>query len=108
MDTIYTEWSCMAAALTAGIVLMMVYDVLRLFRLFVSHAPIWTGLEDLLYWIGAGLAVFFLLRSRNEGEMRIYMIASVLIGMVFYDKTASHLLFTLLKKLKKYFKMKRK
>ena len=108
MDTIYTEWSCMAAALTAGIVLMMVYDVLRLFRLFVSHAPIWTGLEDLLYWIGAGLAVFFLLRSRNDGEMRAYMIASVLMGMVFYDKTASRLLFTLLKKLKKYFKMKKK
>ena len=60
MDTIYTEWSCMAAALTAGMTLMMVYDGLRLFRLFVSHAPIWTGLEDLLYWIGAGLSVFFL------------------------------------------------
>lgn len=108
MDTIYTEWSCMAAALTAGMTLMMVYDGLRLFRLFVRHAPFWTGLEDLLYWIGAGLAVFFLLRSRNEGEMRIYMIASVLMGMVFYDKTASRLLFTLLKKLKKYFKMKKK
>ena len=45
MDTIYTEWSCMAAALTAGMTLMLVYDGLRLFRLFVSHAPIWTGLE---------------------------------------------------------------
>ena len=30
MDTIYTEWSCMAAALTAGMTLMMVYDGLRL------------------------------------------------------------------------------
>jgi len=70
MDTIYTEWSCMAAALTAGMTLMLVYDGLRLFRLFVSHAPIWTGLEDLLYWIGAGLSVFFLLRSRNEGEIK--------------------------------------
>lgn len=108
MDTIYTELSCITSALTMGIVLMMAYDMLRLFRLFVSHAPVWTGLEDLLYWIGAGPSVFFLLRSRNEGEMRIYMIASVLIGMIFYDKTASHLLFTLLKKLKKYFKMKRK
>lgn len=108
MDTIYTELSCITSALTMGIVLMMVYDMLRLFRLLVRHAPIWTGLEDLLYWIGAGLSVFFLLRSRNEGEMRIYMIASVLIGMIFYDKTASYLLFTLLKKLKKYFKMKRK
>ena len=47
MDTIYTEWSCMAAALTAGMTLMMVYDGLRLFRLFVRHAPFWTGLEDL-------------------------------------------------------------
>ena len=87
---------------------MMVYDMFRLFRLFVRHTPIWTGLEDLLYWIGAGLFIFFLLRSRNQGEMRVYLIASVLIGMIFYDKTVSHLLFTLLKKLKKYFRMKRK
>lgn len=108
MDTIYTELSCIAAALTAGMVLMMVYDGLRLFRLCIRHTPIWTGLEDLAYWLGAGLSAFFLLRSRNEGEMRIYMIASVLVGMLFYDKTASHLLFTLLKKLKKYFKMKEK
>ena len=108
MDTIYTEWSCMAAALTAGMTLMLVYDGLRLFRLFVSHAPMLTVLEDLLYCVVAVLSVFLLLRSSNEGEMRVYIIAFVLIGMVFYDKTASHLLFTLLKKLKKYFKMKRK
>lgn len=108
MDTIYTEWPCMAAALTAGMTLMMVYDGLRLFRLFVRHAPFWTGLEDLFYWLGAGFSAFFLFRSRNDGEMRAYMIASVLMGMVFYDKTASRLLFTLLKKLKKYFKMKKK
>lgn len=107
MDTIYMELSCIAAALTVGMVLMIVYDVLRLFRLFVRHAPFWTGLEDFIYWLGAGLSVFFLLRSKNAGEMRVYMIASVLIGMVFYDKTASRLLFTLLKKLRKYFKMKR-
>lgn len=108
MDTIYTELSCIAAALTMGIVLMMAYDVFRLFRLFVRHTPFWTGLEDLFYWLGAGFSAFFLFRSRNDGEMRAYMIASVLIGMVFYDKTASHLLFTLLKKLRKYFKMKKK
>lgn len=67
MDTIYTEWSCMAAALTAGMTLMLVYDGLRLFRLFVSHAPIWTGLEDLLYWIGAGLSVFFPAPQQERG-----------------------------------------
>ena len=108
MDTIYTELSCMAAARAAGITLMIIYDMLRLFRLLVHHTPIWTGLEDLAYWLGAGFFSFFLLRSRNEGEIRVYMIASVLIGMVFYDKTASHLLFTLLKKLKNYFRMKGK
>ena len=38
MDTIYTEWSCMAAALTAGMTLMLVLRRAPVsFRLFVSH-----------------------------------------------------------------------
>ena len=52
MDTMYTELSLAAAGFVLGIFLMAVYDVLRLFRFLVSHTPLWTGLEDVVYWLG--------------------------------------------------------
>lgn len=108
MDTIYRELFSVAAGLLTGLFLMAVYDVLRLLRFFIRHSSFWTGLEDFTYWIFSAVICFCLLFRQNEGEMRIYIIASVFIGMVFYDKTVSRIFFTLLKKVKKYLKMKKK
>ena len=44
-----------------GAVLMISYDLLRLFRLLVPHGSLWTGLEDLFYWIYCAVMTFSLL-----------------------------------------------
>ncbi len=108
MDTMYTELSLAAAGLVLGILLMAAYDVLRMFRFFVSHTPLWTGLEDVVYWLCSGISCFALLSVKNGGEVRTYIIASVLIGMIFWDKTFSRILSALLKKMKKYLRMKKR
>ena len=107
MGTMYTELSLAAAGFVLGIFLMAVYDVLRLFRFLVSHTPLWTGLEDVVYWLFSGISCFALLSVKNGGEVRIYIIASVLIGMLLWDKTFSRILPALLKKVKKHFRMKK-
>ena len=33
-----------------GFILMASYDFLRLFRFFVPHGRLWTGIEDFFYW----------------------------------------------------------
>lgn len=107
MDAICKELSCAALGLATGAILMAAYDALRLLRFFIRHSALWTGIEDLLYWIASAWICFLFLRGANGGETRAYMIASVLAGMLLYDRTASRILSGLLKKVRKYFKMKR-
>lgn len=97
-----------ALSLAAGGWLMAVYDGLRLLRLAVSHSGILRGAEDFLYWIYAGILTFSLLLSQNDGMPRAYAVAGVLAGMAVYDRFVSRILFRLLKKTIKYFKIKRR
>ncbi len=90
-----------------GFILMASYDCLRLFRFFVPHGRLWTGLEDFFYWIYAAVMTFLLLFYENSGIVRAYIIACVFFGMIFYDKIISRNVFQLLKKLKKWYKIKR-
>lgn len=91
-----------------GGVLMVSYDCLRLFRFFIPHGRIWTGIEDFFYWIYAAIMTFLLLYFENSGIVRGYIIACVFFGMIFYDKIVSWNVFRLLKKLRKWYKIKRK
>ena len=90
-----------------GGVLMASYDFLRLFRFFIPHGRLWTGIEDFFYWIYAAVMTFLLLYFENSGIIRAYIIACVFFGMIFYDKIISRNVFQLLKKLKKWYKIKR-
>ena len=100
--TIRYELQLLAASLTVGICLMMVYDGLRLFRTLVPHGDFWTGIEDAVYWAGSSITTFLLLFRQNDGILRWYAIAGVLMGMLVYNLTVSRILLRLLKKVEKY------
>lgn len=89
-----------------GAGLMMTYDFLRAFRIFVPHHPVWMGIEDMVYWIYASLITFSLLYEQNDGGLRGYVIAGIFIGMVVYDRLVSRFFLKVLKKIWKYLKMK--
>ena len=48
---IQEEAELAALSFVLGILLMISYDLLRLFRLLIPHGSLWTGLEDFFYWI---------------------------------------------------------
>ena len=91
-----------------GFILMASYDFLRLFRFFVPHGRLWTGIEDFFYWIYAGGAVFMLLYEQNDGSFRFYAVAGVFLGMAAYDRFVSRIFFRCLKKFSRWFKITRK
>ena len=62
--------------------------------------------EKLFYFMA--VMTFLLLFYENSGIVRAYIIACVFFGMIFYDKIISRNVFQLLKKLKKWYKIKRK
>ena len=94
-------------SLVMGGWLMIVYDSLRLLRLLIHHNSLFMGMEDFFYWIYAAVMTFLLLFYENSGIVRAYIIACVFFGMIFYDKIISRNVFQLLKKLKKWYKIKR-
>lgn len=103
---IQIEARLLALSLVTGAGLMILYDVLRVFRLLVRHGWLWTGVEDLLYWIFAGFATFYLLYRENDGALRFYVIGSVLLAMVIYDRTISAIFLKWLKKAGRCIRMK--
>ena len=80
-----------------GVILMISYDFLRLFRMLVRHGKWWIGLEDYGYWIYCTVMTFRLLFYQNSGILRGYVIASVFLGMCLYDTIVSRNLFVVLK-----------
>ena len=89
-----------------GAGLMMTYDLLRIFRIFIPHSYVFTGIEDMIYWVYAALVTFSLLYEQNDGGLRGYVIAGVFLGMFLYDRLVSRFFLKSLKNLQKYLKMK--
>lgn len=106
--TIQYELRLLAASLLSGVCLMAAYDILRLFRLIVRHGNLWTGIEDVCYWIGSCIVTFSLLFRQNDGVLRWFAIFGVLAGMLAYQVGISRNLFKLLKKCRKYLTMRKK
>ncbi len=106
MDGLLREVQLTGLSLLTGVWLMMCYDILRVFRLFIRHSSFWMGTEDFLYWIYAGITSFLLLYQENDGNIRAYMIAGIFVGMVAYDRLFSQIYIKLLKKAIEWIRMK--
>lgn len=93
-------------SLLTGAGLMMTYDLLRIFRIFIPHSHFFVGIEDMIYWVYAALITFSLLYEQNDGGLRGYVIAGVFAGMFLYDRLVSRFFLKFLKNLRKYLKIK--
>lgn len=99
-------------ALLLGIAMVIVYDILRLFRRILPHGIVWVSIEDILYWLVAGIMIFLLLYYRNDGEFRFYIVFGIAGGALFYYLLCGRFLFRFLagnifkckKRLKKIYK----
>ena len=105
---IQEEAGLAALSFALGILLMISYDLLRLFRLLIPHGSLWTGLEDFFYWIYCAVMTFSLLFYENDGILRGYVIVSAFLGMFLYDRLVSQSVFAVLKNMGRWITIKRK
>lgn len=70
-----------------GLVIMALYDILRLFRRIVSHGNMLVGLEDFIFWNMAGIFIFALIYSENDGRIRWFIIVGICMGAWLYAKS---------------------
>ncbi len=108
--SLYIQEEAGLAALSFALVilLMISYDLLRLFRLLIPHGSLWTGLEDFFYWIYCAVMTFSLLFYENDGVLRGYVIVSAFLGMFLYDRLVSQSVFAVLKNIGRWITIKRK
>lgn len=76
-------------SLAWGIMLMCVYDGIRVFRHYKKHSPFWEGVEDVLFWCIASVFVYRMSFYGNYGIIRAYSLFALAAGMIFYRKCCS-------------------
>lgn len=67
-----------------GVVMMIAYDGIRIFRRILPHGTLAVAMEDLLYWLVCGACIFRMLYLENSGAIRGFAIAAVALGMLVY------------------------
>lgn len=86
---ILKELQFFGLAVLRGVLILILYDLLRIFRRVVPHGIYAIALEDVLYWTGTALLIFQLLYRENDGAVRGYALFAVAVGMLFYHQTIS-------------------
>lgn len=76
-------------AVLRGMLIMAIYDGIRIFRRVLPHGVWSVALEDVLYWFLSALLVFQLIYRENDGALRGYALAAVAVGMFVYHQTVS-------------------
>lgn len=86
---ILKELQFFGLAVLRGGVILILYDLIRIFRRVVPHGVLAVALEDVLYWAGTALLIFQLLYQENDGAVRGYALFAVAAGMLIYHQTIS-------------------
>ena len=68
-----------------GMVMQIVYDIIRIFRRLTKRGIIIVAIEDILYWIVASFAIFYYSYEVNNGKFRVYILVGVFLGMILFE-----------------------
>lgn len=74
-------------SILSGIIITVVYDVIKIIRNVIPHNGFFEALEDTVFWIFASLFLFSMLYKVNNGTVRWFAIAGTFVGMLVYKKT---------------------
>lgn len=69
-----------------GAVITFIYDQIRIVRRVLPHGSVLVAIEDLLFWLFAGIVIFSLLYRMNAGTLRWFAVFGLATGMFFYKK----------------------
>ncbi|WP_455718225.1 spore cortex biosynthesis protein YabQ [Anaerosporobacter sp.] len=72
-----------------GILLLVVYDCIRILRRIVPHNAFFVALQDILFWVTASIVIFLMIYERNNGTIRGFAILGMLLGMIIYNQLLS-------------------
>lgn len=83
-EEIWKEVVFLGQFLALGAAITFLYDILRIFRRVIRHGSLLLSLEDLLFWTGCAVSVFYLLYQENNGTLRWFAVMGAMLGMLIY------------------------
>lgn len=84
-EFILAEVNFFLASFLFGVLLFLAYDILVILRNIIHHAKFVIAVEDIGFWITAGILIFCMMYLMNDGIIRYYAIISVILGMKLYQ-----------------------
>ena len=84
-----------AAAIAIGSIMGISYDAIRITRRVVRIKSVIVQLEDAVYWITAAIWAFLVVLNRFDGEIRLFNIVGIGVGMAIYFASLSRLVMAL-------------
>lgn len=91
-EFIREEVSIFIEAAWQGMLIAVCYDVLRILRRIIKHKDIVVNIEDYVFWVIVGIAVFSMIFQNNDGVVRGYIFLALLTGAYIYHKSVSSFL----------------
>ena len=67
-----------------GICTGVLFDIFRISRKCFKIPNLLIYLEDVLFWILAGVLFIFTVFTFSEGQIRIYMVSTMILGSIIY------------------------
>lgn len=86
---IINEVRLFTTSVALGAALTFLYDGLLILRNVFKHRIFWLSVEDLCFWMITAVAVFLTLQKENHGELRWFIVAGIVTGMLLYKNAIS-------------------
>lgn len=91
-EAIIVELRFFGTSILWGMLLLIMYDLLRILRRVVKHNSFFVAIQDILYWITCSVLIFCMMYKQNNGIIRGFSIIAMLLGMLLYHAELSDLL----------------
>ena len=79
-DFILSQSSSFLAFFCCGFCAAAFYDFFRFLRRLLPHSSMAASMEDVFFWLAAGIAIFRLLVLFQSGRLRIFLPIAFLLG----------------------------
>ncbi len=89
-DSIIKEMEFLGYSFLTGVLILILYDIIRIFRRVFIHSVGAIGVEDFIYWMVVTFFIFSMLFRENNGALRWFSVVGIFWGMVLYNMTISH------------------
>lgn len=75
---------------SAGMLIVLIYDILVVLRELIRHAPLFILIEDFVYWTVAAMCSFYIIYRVNEGVIRGYVLFGLVGGAALFQWSAGN------------------